>query len=167
MVLWPALCAGRVLLTTFALTFSPDGRQLISAGVDRNIYVWDTRTWTARQFGQQHPEAVRSLALSPDGEVLATGGQDTTDNDNPAHLILWDPASGDELTRIRLPRTVTSVAFSPDGLWLAAATGEELMRLWRLSQLLECCEERHEDHTGAGGWCMNAQGRRVGVSARA
>ena len=124
-------------LTTFAMTFTADGRQLISGGVDRNIYVWDAETWTqARQFGQRHPEAVRSLALSPDGRILATGGQNTTDDDNPAHLVLWDVASGEELTRLRLPRAVTSVTFSPDGLLLAAATGEDRVRVWRVSRLV-------------------------------
>ena len=125
-------------LTTFAMTFTADGRQLISGGVDRHIYVWNAETWTqARRFGQQHPEAIRTLALSPDGRVLATGGQNTADNDNPAHLILWDVASGEELSRVRLPRTATAVAFSPDGLLLAAATGEDRVRMWRVSRLVD------------------------------
>ena len=56
----------------FALTFSPDGRTLISGGMDGCVKFWDTKTGNCWQTLQAEG-AIWSLAFSPDGQWLAIG----------------------------------------------------------------------------------------------
>ena len=69
-----------------------------------------------------HTSHVSSLAFSPTGEILASGGVDTT-------VRLWDVRTG-ELVRTLVGHTdrVMYLAYSPDGKTLASVVGFEIVR---------------------------------------
>jgi len=71
-----------------------------------------------------HEGAVTSVAYSPDGKYLLTGGEDQT-------LKLWDAATGKEiLTYVGHRGAVTSIAFSPDGNLAVSGSSDGTLRLW-------------------------------------
>ena len=68
--------------------------------------------------------AVFTVAFSPDGQLLASGGDDNA-------AILWDVAAQNEREAfIEHGSAVMSVAFSPDGRRLASACLDGFVRLW-------------------------------------
>ena len=110
-----------------ALLFTNNSKTLIVAGY-KDITLWslpegdDDPTQTGRLKG--HRGYVEDLALPPDGQRLASCGEDGT-------VRLWDIENLSEVAQAAGDRTpVQSVAFFPNGDWLAVALGDET----RLSQ---------------------------------
>ena len=64
------------------------------------------------------------MAYSPDGNILASGGEDEK-------VLLWDVETGIPITALKGHFDgITSVAYSPDGSTLASASRDETIRLW-------------------------------------
>jgi serine/threonine protein kinase len=78
----------------------------------------------------QHTRGVRSLAISQDGKVLASGGLDR-------HIYLWDTTTWKARGPLKgHPGDVTTVAFSPDGTRLASVSSTVdncLIRVWNVA----------------------------------
>ncbi|MFF4161509.1 trypsin-like peptidase domain-containing protein [Streptomyces sp. NPDC001678] len=71
-----------------------------------------------------HTARVNSVAFSPDGRTLATGGDDRT-------VRLWDTATGKVRKTLKgHTDIVSSVAFGPDGRTLATGGVDGSVRLW-------------------------------------
>ena len=109
------------------LSFSPDDRTLaVSIGRIGGRAAATTRTTpqlvdvaTRRLTGTSlggHRTTVNAIAFSPDGRVIATGGND-------GRIVLHDAATGQTLgSPIQLFAGVYSLAFSPDGRLVAAGS---------------------------------------------
>jgi WD40 repeat protein len=109
---------------TIALAFRRDGGALAAAG-ERSVTVWDLAPGQEGAVMRLELRGIRSLALSPDGRSLATGGQDGS-------VRLWDLATGRQRFAVRAHvMSETSLAFSDDGRILVSASDcDRVARLW-------------------------------------
>ncbi|MEU0518902.1 caspase family protein [Streptosporangium sp. NPDC006007] len=111
----------------FAVVFSPDGKQLVTAGADKTARLWDASTGKPLRTLTGHTDGVFAVAFSPDGKQLATAGYDGT-------ARLWDASTGKPLrTLTGHEGDVFEVVFSPDGKQLATAGADKTARLWDAS----------------------------------
>jgi WD40 repeat protein len=106
------------------IAFSPDGRHVVSAGVDGVFHRWDTATWTRTTPALGHYGHVRALAFGPDGTRLASAGDDAT-------VRVWDAHDFRPLFALRgHTDSIGGIAYSPDGDLIASVSLDRTVRIW-------------------------------------
>ncbi len=118
-----------------SVTFSPDGKTLISGGQDGTVLLWDVSTGKPKKTltdqdvdtdPNTHFVSTHVFMFNSDGSKFAIG-------DKKGMIQLWDVSTWkEEQTLDGHADAITSINFSPDGRSIASTGKDGTVRLWNI-----------------------------------
>lgn len=117
------------------ISYHPNGRRLAAISRSGHLKVWDLGTWL-ELFSKKSETPLLNVSLAPDGETVATTSTDedriaSTDRD-PTAATVWNLNSGASQSAWQADYVpVTHVTHSSDGKWVATASTDGVIRLWK------------------------------------
>lgn len=125
-----------------SVAISPDGVLLAAGADDWRVAVWNLHSGELAYTLSGHKGWVNSVAFSADGRILATGAMDDS-------VVLSSAADGRHMYNIDNMGGVNSVHFSPDSAKLAAASTDQTIKIWPITEQLRGGFQLLEGHTGS------------------
>ena len=116
-------------LAVYDVAFSPDGSQLVSCSGDwRNpepgeVVCWNTGDWSELRRLAGHSHAVRSLAFSGDGRLVASAAED-------GRVIVTNAETYVTVAEYQNAEGTRPIAMSPDGTHLAVGLHDGTINVW-------------------------------------
>lgn len=139
--------------------FSPDGTVVATAAEGGGIDLWNVNTYEEVGHIETGIDLLNALAFSPDGSTLMVALGDSATMaarlyDLRTKLPLW--------TATAHTNVISSVAFAPDGKWIATSSWDGTARIWEATSGRELCTMRQ---TTLESIAVSPDGRRLITSA--
>jgi WD40 repeat protein len=113
-----------------SITFSPDGKFIISGG--KTIKLWDTDTGKIIRVMQGNGgmlSMIESVAFSPDGKILVTGRSSINDQ-----VVLWDSSTGNLMMSFNEHLgAVTCLKFTSDNTVFISGSIDSSIKIWDIN----------------------------------
>lgn len=115
------------LVTAVAVSGNSKSVTLASSSFDTTVKLWNLVTKKEIATLEAYAGSVHSVAISPDGQIVASGNGDNT-------IKLWNPLTKKEIrTLYGHSSSVESVTISPDSKILASGSFDGTIKLWELA----------------------------------
>jgi WD40 repeat protein/serine/threonine protein kinase len=139
-----------------AVAWAADGRTIVSGSHDWTARLWDVASRKERQV-LRHPGNVRSVAVSPDSKLVATGSNPPPGQQGGT-IRIWG-MDGKELYKLEGHQgAVLALAFMANGQLLASGGEDKTVRLWDLNQRKEVgILQGHQSHVHAVAFSPDGQ----------
>jgi len=112
----------------WGVVFSSDSKRLASCDSAKTVKIWDVESGKDIMT-LKHNGGTFSIAFSPDGRRIASGGSDA---DNT--IRLWDADTGTEIMALKGHyRGIGTLIFSPNGKRLISGSRDDTVKLWDVS----------------------------------
>lgn len=108
--------------------FSHDGKTIITSSVDRTIKTWSAST--GKLIADWTKEKMYIVAVSPDGENVVTGSQDSYSDWRVRIWRLVDNTLIQEL--VGHSSAIRTATFSPDGKYLITTSADSTVKIWNI-----------------------------------
>ncbi|ETO05853.1 WD repeat-containing protein [Reticulomyxa filosa] len=113
------------------ITFSADGRNMVSASYDNTIRILDVSSGKQLQNFIGHDNRIFVARFSPDEHTIISCSKDDT-------IRLWNINTGTEIIEFKkYLNNVWDVNFSPDGKYIVAGLGDGTIRLYDVNSEIE------------------------------
>ena len=116
-------------LAVNGIAFNPIEGEVAFASVssDRRVILWEMETKTPLNILTAHTQAVKTLAFSPDGKLLATAGDDGS-------ILIWDVDCHKLVQTLSAHRwTISALSFLADSSTLISASWDGNIKFWQVS----------------------------------
>jgi WD40 repeat protein len=114
-----------------SLSFSNDGKRLLSGSADNTAIIWDVITGNdmltlGEKSETRHQDSIVDVDFSPCGKIVATASLDKT-------IHLWNSYTGECLSILKGHQApVNTITFSPNGRYLISGSQDKTIRLWNM-----------------------------------
>lgn len=130
--------------TIFAMAMSNDNKNVVTAGADLTVRVWDVASGRNLHTLIGHTKAIYTVAFSPDGKFIASA-------DSAGVVLVWNTASGRIYRRlVGSGAEILQLAFSADGQRLSTGDRTGRINIWSLRSITApTILEGHNDYVQA------------------
>jgi WD40 repeat protein/predicted Ser/Thr protein kinase len=136
-----------------SLAMGPESKNpMFASGSYGKIRIWNLQTRVQVKELDAHRSWVNALAISPNGQILASGSEDTT-------IRILNFQTGELLQSIPAHSgPVNALAISPNGQILASGSADRTIRFWNLSDGVRLRTiPGHQDAVNAIAWSPNGR----------